>query len=103
MKNCHYELKDYQELQNNEKTALSMLKKHSNDVFEFILHNIYDQLRGFDSRLAERLLDRFKSYQIRFVKENDESVFEEASGSLIEVLNPLYHNMIVDLNEHNGY
>jgi len=103
MKNCHYELKDYQELQINEKTAISMLKKHNDDGFEFILHNLYDQLRGFDPRLAERLYDEFKNYQIRFVDDDDESVFEVAITRLNEMLKPLYHNMVVDLNEHNGY
>ena len=102
MKNCHYELSDYILLQNMEKNALNMLKKHNSSAFKYILHNLYDQLRNYDSSLAEQIYEKFKYYEICAVDDGSDEIYEKAISKLQEMLEPLFQNMVVDLNEHNG-
>ena len=60
-----------------EKNALNMLKKHNSGAFKYILHNLYDQLRNYDSSLAEQIYEKFKYYEICAVDDGDEEIYEK--------------------------
>ena len=96
MKDNRYEAKDYTYLRNLSDKGESLLKTHSGDAFNYILHNVREAICRFDPSFGNRLYSQMTQFEIK-------SDYIKALKCYQELMDDYFQGVIVDINEHHGF
>ena len=96
MKNNHYEGKDYQYLKSITDKGESLLKAHSGDALNYILHNVREAICRFDPSFGNKLYNNMKQFEAQ-------SDYIKALKCYQELMDEYFQGVIVDINEHHGF